>query len=189
MLACRFLSRVLIVPCVMLFAGCHNTASSRSGFRRTLPTVFTNSDGATIKISTEGMLAGGKFFAATDCSNKQFNCFIYGDRTLLITPKACFTLPVNIWRVGNHVAQYNGYDQHSSSDVVQTNFGNGAGYGFSEIEGKGINSIAYDVTGTYHAALGEYFYANIPSTQMASMLYFSPVGPAFLPCKNKREQN
>lgn len=172
----------LVVSCAMTVASCSREIVVTPNFTHTVPTIFTNSEGATIKVSTEGMLIGGEFYKATNCSNEKFNCFMYDNKVLFITPKFCYMPPTRNWRVGNFTAQWNGYDQNSSGDVVQTSFGNGVGYGFSEIKGKGIDSIAYDVKGVYRVAKGDMFYANIPSDRMNDMLYFSPSGPAFLPC-------
>lgn len=163
-------------------AGCDGETVVRQTFTHTTPTVFRNRNGATIKVSTEGLLVGGKFYAAADCSNDRFNCHVFDSKILFITPKVCFMPPMTSWHVGKLTVMWNGYDQGSSSDVVQTTFGNGVGYGFSEIQGKGIESIAYDSTGKYRIAKGEKFYANIPDDRVRDMLYFSPVGPAFMPC-------
>ena len=178
-----------VALCAAVTTGCTGQTVVRQTFTHTTPTVFKNSNGATIKVSTEGLMVGDRFYAATNCSNKKFNCYVYGSKILFITPKACFMPPSTSWRVGELAAMWNGYDQNSSSDVVQTNFGNGAGYGFSEIQGKGIGSIAYDSTGKYRVSTGEKFYANIPDDLAGDMLYFNPVGPAFMPCVKEWRSN
>lgn len=172
----------LLAASALSAAGCSRDMVSPSRFTHTKPTIFTNSEDATIKVSTEGMLVGGEFYKANNCSDEKFNCYAYGGKILFITPKYCYMPPMQSWRVEGFVAQLNGYDQDTSGDVVQTSFGNGVGYGFSEIKGRGIDSIAYDVKGIYQVPSGDKFYADIPSDRMDDMLYFSPVGPAFLPC-------
>lgn len=172
----------LIALCAAVATGCAGQTILRQTFTHTTPTIFRNSNGATLKVSTEGLMVGDQFYAASDCSNEKFNCYVYGSKVLFITPKVCFMPPRASWRVGKAVANWNGYDQNSSGDVVQTAFGNGVGYNFSEIKGKGIESIAYDGTGRYRVKKGEKFYANIPDDRVRDMLYFDPVGPAFMPC-------
>jgi hypothetical protein len=177
---CRMPLVFLITLCVVTITACSHDIVVTSNFSHTVPTIFTNSEGATIKISTEGMLVGGGFYKATDCSNEKFNCFKYDNKALFITPKFCYMPHGDSWRVGNLSSQWKGYEY--SSDSIQNHFGNSVGYTFSEIKGKGIVGIAYDVEGIYHITAGENFYGNIPSERMNDMLYFSPVGPAFLPC-------
>lgn len=177
---CRTSLAILIVSCAVTIAGCGRESVIRDGFIHTVPTVFTNSDGATIKVSTEGLLVNGEFYKAINCSNKKFNCYIYGGKVLFITPKFCYMPPENSWRIGNLSSQWKGYEY--SSDSIQNHFGDGVGYIFSESQGKGIVGIAYDVKGTYHITAGENFYGNIPSDRVDDMLYFSPSGPGFLPC-------
>ncbi len=165
-------------------ASCTAFVPSRSEFLVTSPTVFRNALGETIKISTEGMLAGGHFYKANDCSNKSFNCFIYGNKVLLIAPKFCFPTPGASWRVGQLVSHWHGYDR--SADVMQNHYGYGISYVFSEVAGEGIRAFAYDVSGSYHVAPGQNFYGNIPSGKLNAMAYYAPTGPALLPCMPKR---
>lgn len=175
----------LFIVCIASGTGCSAAVSSHSHFTRTVPTVFRNTNGATIKISTEGVLVGGRFYKSTNCSDAQYNCFTYGERVLFITPKVCFASPQKAWQVGRFVVHWYGYDPSGSSDVVQDYYGNGVGYTFSNTPGKGITAIAYDGTGSYHIAPGQNFYGNIPSKRENGMLYYSPSGPGFLPCSGK----
>lgn len=178
----RVLKIFQIVLYVVCIYGCdRHDHGALTGFTHTVPTVFKNRNGATIKVSTEGLWLGGVFYKAHDCSNENFNCFVYGGKILFITPKLCYMPPKRSWRVGSFMVEWNGYDQGSEGDVIQSNFGNGVGYGFSELKGKGIDSIAYNI-GDPHVTVGERFYADAPSWRMNDMLYFSPSGPAFLPC-------